>query len=270
MTKNRERLMEESSKIIVYGLEFQEALKAAMAVAGREPYDVIQLRTGTDGLLRVCARDAERELIVAIDVNTEMLDVVADRDEVIEISMSDARQLAAQKVKQEKGEDPPMVGLIIRESSIRRTDESGLGLGIRKSEVRRAAFPGEPTAAGDIPAMLWAAAESESGGLHTMSAEQGKKLAAAAGALDTRLEFQPLAATEELDSRVLITSMDGRLVAFAAHRKEQPAEQDQEKPSSDVQALDGMEISTSSPSFADHLEDVGLRVVRANPRGGAV
>lgn len=258
---------EQTSKIVVYGLEFQNALKACLAVSGnKEPFDVVQLRTA-DGILRVCARDGAADLIVAVDVNVEMLDVVADRDEVIEVSKSDARALSAMKVKKTEEEDEPMIGLIVRENSIVRTDESGLGLGIRQARVRRATWPGEDTALGDVTEMLETAASSEHAGVCSLTTHQIKRFGQVAGALNSSLQFQPLAASGEFASRTLVTSLDGMMLGFAAtpHADNATGNGETDHTSNapeGVDPLDGWEVT---PAFDDRDN---VRVLRATPPRG--
>lgn len=240
-----------TSKIIVFGLEFQAALKAAMAVAAnKEPFDVIQLRINpAGGDLMVCARDPQHDLIVSITVGTTMVDVVADRDEVIEISKPDARVLAAMKVKQFDEEEDPLVGLIIAEDRITRTDETGFGLGIRQARVRRATWAGEPPALGDVEGMLARAADSLPGESGALTPTQWKKLAAVATATEVSLLTYPLEASDG-DSRVLITG--DRVAAYASSAASTPRT---EEPSPTTPAL-------------DDVTDLSTRRVSARPPKG--
>lgn len=239
-----------TSKIIVFGLEFQAALKAAMAVAAnKEPFDVIQLRINPGGDLMVCARDPQHDLIVSITVGTTMVDVVADRDEVIEISKPDARALAAMKVKQIDEEEDPLVGLIIAEDRITRTDETGFGLGIRQARVRRATWAGEPPALGDVEGMLARAADSLPGESGALTPTQWKKLAAVATATEVSLLTYPLEASEG-DSRVLVTG--DRVAAFASSAASTPRTG---------------QLEPTTPAF-DDVTDLSTRRVSARPPKG--
>lgn len=233
-----------TSKIVVYGLEFQAALAAALAVATtKEPWDVVQLRmSATGGDLLVCARDPLRDMVLAVAVGTEVVDVFAGRDEVVEISRADARTLAAKKVRKDDDEDDPLVGLIIGEHQITSTDETGFGLGIRQVRVRRLDTTGGSTLLGDVENFLSVAANTDGAEQVVLSPAQWKKISAVAVTTGAELAAQPLEPTKDLPSRVLLT---GESVAlFAGFRP--AAEQAEGEPS--PEQLEGLSFERMPPS----------------------
>lgn len=212
-----------SSKVIVYGVELQAALKAALAVAPNSDYDVVQLRVqASGGNLLVCARDPKNNLMVGITVGTTMVDIVHDRDEVIEISKASVVQILAKKVKADGDEEDPLVGLIIAEDKVTCTDETGFDLGIRLTRVRRVWFDGGNPYLGDVEAMLARAADSLPDEAAYLSPIQWKKIAAVANATGTDLAVHPLENPNGGMSRVLITG--DRVAGYASHmpRAEEP------------------------------------------------
>lgn len=261
----------QTSKIVAYGLELQTALAAALAVApAKGPHDVVQLRmSSTSGDLLVCARDPLQDLVLAVTVGTEMVDVVAERDEVVEISKADARTVAAKKVRKDDDEDDPLVGLIIGEDKITVTDETGFGLGIRQVRVRRITAPGSSPVLGDVETMLSTAAGADGAEQVMLSPGQWKKIAAVAVATGARLSARPLEPTKDLPSRFLLTSECAAM--FAGYRPKVAA-------SAETPA-DG--AATEPLSFEDAAQQVvneklrgtgtsaTVTVIRANPPRGS-
>lgn len=141
----------DTSKIVVFALEFQAALKAALAVAPKtDPNDLIQFRIVRDELV-ISAR-TQWELI-SIEVSTQYVDMNYERDSVFEITRNEAVALSSMRMKKEEEDDDPMVGLIVQEKSIIRTDESGFGLGLRSVKVKRHGNHYE-AALGNVPRVL--------------------------------------------------------------------------------------------------------------------
>lgn len=288
--------MPTTSKIITHGIELQNALHAALRIAANKtPHDVLQLRISeSTGELQIFARDASLDLAMGFTVTTTLVDIIGDRDEVIEITKSDARALAAMKVKRDDAEDEPLVGLIIGENAITRTDETGLGLGIRRATVRRTTWPGETLALGNVEEMLRTAADSLPGETTEFTPAQLKKLGAASACLDTGFKVQPLETTEGFTSRALIVG--DLAIGFAALPKkdtpapeEAPAEgnnperslsfeefDEDEDPYDGSYDADDLEATDLTPHIeamrkaagdaAEHVK--GLRIVRADPPKG--
>ncbi|AHI21584.1 hypothetical protein B843_00940 [Corynebacterium vitaeruminis DSM 20294] len=140
------RSMPQTSKIIVYQEEFVHALKAAGKVSKNEsPYDVVQIRWDAEAeTLQVCAVNAKATFVAYMSV--EMGDVL-DRDQVFEIEKRRIAGIAAMRFPKAKDEEP-LLGLIVAESWIEITDESGLGIGVHKLRIPRSseiALPGDPS-----------------------------------------------------------------------------------------------------------------------------
>lgn len=220
-----------SSKVIVYGLELQAALKAVLAVAPNADYDLVQLRVqATGGNLLVGARDPKNNLVVGITVGTTMVDIVHDRDEVLEISKASVVQILGKKVKADDDEEDPLVGLIITDDRVTCTDETGLDLGLRLTRVRRLHYDSGPWL-GDVEAMLAAASDSLPGESSALSPVQWKKVAAVANAVGLDLEVRPLQPSDAGMHRSLIVG--DRVAVYAAHS---PRRDDEDAPEQ-VEAL---------------------------------
>lgn len=204
-----------SSKVIVFGLEFQAALKAAHAVAPNTDYDVIQIRVlASGGNILVGARDPKHNMVMAVTVGTTMVDVVTDQDEVVEISKASAHQLMGMKVKPGDEEEDPLIGLTITQDRLSCTDETGMDLGLRLSRVRRLHFDDGPWL-GNIEAMLARAGDSLPGETAQLSGLQWKKLSAVANAVGVDLELRPLQASDSGLSRALVVG--DRVAGYLAH-----------------------------------------------------
>lgn len=198
----------ETSKIVVDAIEFQRALTAAIAVAGGDPLDLVQFRIVGDELV-VAARSYNEA--IAIEVTTNYLDVDYDRDTFFEITTGEARALNAMKMKKEDPDDELALGLLVHEIYISRTDESGLGLGLRTVKVRRHGNPYE-SVLGDVPHQLAAAARLAPTSVPPkMDGAQWTLLGRVAKALDTRLTVW---STSEPDSATVRTHVAGDGVAM--------------------------------------------------------
>lgn len=264
-------MSEPSSKIVVFGLELQQALKAAIAITPtKPPHDVLQFRfSARGGDMLVCGRDPLANMAVTVSVGTTMDDLIPDRDEVVEITRASALMLLSKKVIKEDPEDEPMVGLIITGEKITSTDESGLGLGIRQVRVRRAVDPDGGTAVGNIEKLMATASESLPGETASLTPKQWKHLSAIAAAVGVDVEVRPLEAAPSGLTRVLIVG--DRLAIYAAHLPEgQPAQ----STTSDEEADDPLDlffgdseaIKEAAATALGNLDNV--RVLRANPPKG--
>ncbi|MEY8577232.1 hypothetical protein AALI21_02850 [Corynebacteriaceae bacterium 6-324] len=141
----------DTSKIVVDALEFQDGLKAVLAVAPKaEPNDLVQFRIVSDSLI-ICAR-TQWELI-AVEISTHYVDMNYERDEAFEITRNEAVALSSMRMKKDDEEDDPRLGLLVHEKYVLRTDETGLGLGLRSVKVKRHGNHYE-TALGNIPRVL--------------------------------------------------------------------------------------------------------------------
>lgn len=210
----------ETSKVIVFGQEFQAALKAAHAVAPNSDYDMVQLRVqASGGNLLVCARDPKNNMIVRITVGTTMVDIVHDRDEVIEISKASAHQIQGMKVKAGEDEEDPLLGLIIAGDRVSITDETGFDLGLRLTRVRRLMFD-DGAWLGDVEAMLARAADSLPGECAHLSPAQWKKVAAVATATGVDLQVRPLHSSGAGMSRAMV--LGDRVAGYVSHLPLQP------------------------------------------------
>lgn len=252
-----------SSKIIVYGLELQAALKAVLAVAPNTDYDLVQFRVqAAGGNLLVGARDPKNNLVVGITVGTTMVDIVHGHDEVIEISKASAVQILAKKVKADDDQEDPLVGLIITDDRVTCTDETGLDLGLRLTRVRRLHFDGGPWL-GDIEDMLAAASDSLPGESSALSPTQWKKVAAVANAVGLDLEVCPLQPSDTGMYRSLIVG--DRVAGYAAHSPRR----DDDTP----EPVGAVSVGTFQEALDAALVDTGVKatvnVVSANPPRGS-
>lgn len=148
----------ETSKIIVFGVPFMKALKAALAVAPRkEPRDLVQFRIVGEELF-ISARTMWE--VITVEVPTRYVDANYERDEWFEITRAEAQTLSAMRIKATDDEDDPQIGLTIHEDYILRTDETGLGLGLRSVKVKRNQ-PIWESQLGNIPQHMQKAREQE-------------------------------------------------------------------------------------------------------------
>lgn len=155
--------MTKTSKAVVYHDDFKAALEAAIKVASDKDYEAVQLRF-VDEMLLICAINTKATFVA--EVATEFCDIIAPRDEILELSKKEATALLKFPIKAPKdSEDMAKSGLLISESYVQLTDETGLGVGIRHLRVRRETQPGLP---GNPPRAVEAAkqaADAEPGAL---------------------------------------------------------------------------------------------------------
>lgn len=196
-----------TSKIVVYQEEFVSMLKAAGKVAkNSDPYDVIQVRWETDAeLLHVCAVNDKATFVGTMSV--EMGDVL-DRDRIFEIEKSRIAGIAAIRFPKEQGE-MPLLGLIIAESWLEITDESGLGIGVHKLRLPRSfgnAITGDPR---ETIKSAVVKARNENWGVVRPYPEQLQAITAVAKEAGGRVRLQQLqipAGAQVNPNRVLATS----------------------------------------------------------------
>lgn len=215
------------SKIVVDAAEFTAAMRAAIAVApskADDPHSVIQLRTYQD-VLYVCA--VREGVTLSVAVSTTMSDIINDRDETVEITRAEARVLSAMKMNKEDPDDDPRVGLLIGEHSVRRTDESGLGLGIRQVRVCRIlpeCLGPLPVSFDDLMSRRQELSVAECGEVTPeLTAQQWSLMGRVALALDEDMVMMPLPPTPQHSTRVLLVS--DRVCMSVIRGREQSTEQ---------------------------------------------
>ncbi|GEM_PF-6509298 len=247
----------ETSKIVVDAVEFQRAMAAAIAVAGKEPLDLVQFRIVADELV-VSARSHTEA--IAVEVSTSYLDVDYDRDGHFEITKAEARALNAMRMKKEDPDEELSLGLLVHEAYVQRTDESGLGLGLRAVKVRRNGNPYE-SVLGDVPHSLAAAArEPATSAQPKMDGSQWSLVGKVAKELDVRLMVW---SNSEPGSDTVRTNVAGAGVAMLVLCSDLGREEDNERSS------EPPESATISLNFEDVAKsDAVPKVVTAKPPKG--
>lgn len=124
------------------------ALKAAKTIAGKDPYDVIQLRPHGEGGLAVCAVNDTTTFVASID--TRIYRMGSEEDEVIEFpkSVLPAFIMATSGIAKDSDIEL-LTGLHVAENQVTITDETGIGLDIALVKVKRHQEPaniGDPRA----------------------------------------------------------------------------------------------------------------------------
>ncbi|QGU03120.1 hypothetical protein CKALI_11380 [Corynebacterium kalinowskii] len=127
------------STVIVYALEFIQALRAMIAIADPKltQFSVIQLRL-TDSGLFVTAANLQH--MGAVEVSIELCDLQNDEDDVVTISLREAKEIVkvcAPVVTAHDADEPQLLGMMIASEWIELSDESGLGLGLKRLRVNR-------------------------------------------------------------------------------------------------------------------------------------
>lgn len=115
--------------------QFKAALNAALAVASSEPFDVVRLYPQLE-LCRLGIAAASPKSIFISYLDLELMKESAFEVEVVEVSVQDAKALKALPIRA-LDDETPMVGITFYDDKVELTDETGLGLGIRKISVRR-------------------------------------------------------------------------------------------------------------------------------------
>lgn len=236
------------SKVIVDAWPFAKAMAAAIAVApGRkDALDLVQFRV-SQGTLYVCARSQREAVRVAIPTHYEDM---LDRDAAFEISRNEAATLAAMKMaKPEDEEDIPRLGLLVGDRFIQRTDESGIGLGLRTVKVRRSDECYQPYL-GDIPAALAKVLDkSRTPATIQMSPAQSALVAKVSKAVDRPLRAWCVSEETKPIVQTLLSDEDSEIVLSILFTKE------------------GAENEPDVQSEPLPLEPTA-KVVDANPPGG--
>ena len=114
---------------------FKEALNAALAVSGSDPFDMIRLYPQLE-LSRLGVAAASPQSVLVAFVDLDFMKETSHEVDVAEISVQDAKALKALPIRA-LDDEAPMAGIAFYEDKIELTDETGLGLGIRKISVRR-------------------------------------------------------------------------------------------------------------------------------------
>ncbi|WP_313546457.1 hypothetical protein [Corynebacterium sp.] len=245
-----------TSKIIVDAYPFARALKAAIAVAPRKmPRDLVQFRIEGSSLF-IGANSGWEVFCAELPANSLALD--EERDSVFEITRSEAIAMAAMKMTHEDSEDIPQLGMEIHKTFVQRTDESGLGLGLRSVKVKR---HGELYQAelGNIPySTSLAQGQKPTKRKPQMFARQWATVSSVAKALDADVQVWSTSAIDADVVRNVLTIGDAHMVVLTStHDAEESGEQPQQK---------------SQLSFEDEegndAEEAGTAKVAANPPKG--
>lgn len=115
--------------------QFKAALNAALAVTAAEPFDVVRLYPQPE-LCRLGIAAANLHSVFISWIDLEMMTDRTRDVEVAEISAQEAKALKALPIRA-VDDEVPMAGIHIMDDRVELTDETGLGLGIRKVSVRR-------------------------------------------------------------------------------------------------------------------------------------
>lgn len=266
--------MMQQSKIICYHDELQAALNAALKVADKKLFGSIQFRPiPEDEVLQISALNSTSTFMATVP--TEMCDVVEGRDEIFECLLSEASVMARFPIKMPKGSDGevPKAGLLVAESWIQITDETGLGIGIRHTRVRRNSeveLPGTPSRTIEEAV---AAEEDTSGMLYPAQTALVGKVAEIMG---QKHRIRCVEAPGGVLSRVLLTgTMYGLTVTEGREQSsedsasvpdDQPLSFDDAAPQDYDVPLPGIEDSPSA--YFSSVLSTGLRIVQAKPAGG--
>ena len=265
--------MPKTSKIIVDREELIPVLKAAAKVAeNKPPHDVVQIRFDQDTeAVQVCAVNGKATFVAYLE--PEMADVL-ERDQIFEIEKSRIAGITAMRFPK-AGEEIPRVGLIIAESWLEITDESGLGLGVHKLRLPRSqevALEGKPARTIERAAAM---AEIE---IPKPFPEQLRLLTAVASAAGGRPSLRPVASPPgaEADPHRIIASTASWAMTISAHAT--AANEDSDSGGDRPMAVDA---GSYAIGFDDIYEDddqddedepheqAGPRIVEATPPDGA-
>lgn len=265
------------SKIVVFGLPFMKALKAVLAVAPRkEPRDLVQFRIVGQELF-ISARSLWE--VITVEVPTKYIDIDYERDEWFEISRGEAQALSAMRMKAHDKEEEPMIGLQIHEDYVLRTDESGLGLGLRSVKVKRHQ-PIWESQLGNIPGHMQAARYQEpTVTWPILTPEQWALSGRVAAAMQDQLTIwsptpghhgviQNLLTSEAVTMSMMCSQMDGKMPDDA--ESSAPDQDFVDEPLFDVEEDQGEDAEESAEVEAEEPAPTrtSVHVVRANPPGG--
>lgn len=279
----------ETSKIVVFGVPFMKALKAALAVAPRkEPRDLVQFRIVGEELY-ISARTMWE--VITVEVPTRYVDANYERDEWFEITRAEAQTLSAMRIKATDDEDDPQIGLTIHEDYILRTDETGLGLGLRSVKVKRHQ-PIWESQLGNIPQHMQKAREQEP--MLTwpiLSPEQWSLVGRVSAAMQEQLTIwspsaehhgvtQNVLTSEAVTMSIMCSKMGGERSDNPDDSESKPdfvdvplfgvgeeTTKDSEQSSVDDAELEETETAEKSEDEA-RTSSPGLHIVKASPPGG--
>lgn len=110
------------------------AVTAALAVAGRDPYDILRFYPHPEDMMLGVAA-ASPVATVAVEVPLEFSTDWTAHVGPFDVAKQEAKALTALPIKAEDDE-LPMCGLRLEDSKIVLTDETGLGMNIRAISVR--------------------------------------------------------------------------------------------------------------------------------------
>ncbi|CAB0490412.1 hypothetical protein [Corynebacterium diphtheriae] len=113
-------------------------LKAAKAIAGKSPYDVVQMRVSPDrDYLYICAVNAEATLVAKVELL--VANISSEEDEIITIDKAKipALILATAETGKKSEDSRPMAGICIRGKEVDFTDENGAGRGVDLTTIHR-------------------------------------------------------------------------------------------------------------------------------------
>lgn len=234
--------MPQIAKVIAYHSDLVGALRAAIVVAGKDPYDAIRLVIDPAAeIMQVCAVDKNATFVA--EVRLELAVDVIEEHRRVELSIAEAKRLASHKIKTEG--EAAKSGLAIGEKRIRLTDETGIGMALRGVDVLRLS---QPTLTGDMAKTIRDAHNALPGDSTTISADQAALIGSVANALGRSI--RRIHHLEEPPTRKLVAG-HGWALTTTGRENEPPV--DDEAP------------DDPDPSF----EDVTLQVVTANPPKGA-
>lgn len=250
-------VMSPQSKVIAYHSELQAALQAALKVADKNLFGSIQFRPLPDqGVLQISALNNTSTFVATVPL--EMCDVVDQRDEIFECPLSEASVLAKFPIKVPPGsDDVAKSGLIIAESWVQITDETGLGIGIRHSRVRRNSeveLPGMP--ARTIESAMSADSDID-GVLFPAQLDLAGKVGSIMG---QRARLRCIEAPEGVFSRALLAGATYGLTITEGREQEKESEVPDDQPLSFADALEAANGVISSNQV--------LRMVKAKPSRG--
>lgn len=249
--------MSPQSKIICYHDELQSALQAALKVADKNLFGLIQFRPiPEDQVVQISALNPTSTFVATVP--TEMCDIVDRRDEVFECLLSEASVMAKFPIKTPPGSDGEVAkaGLIIAESWIQITDETGLGIGIRHTRVRRNSEVDLP---GSHIRTLETAADTPEDSASVMYPAQLDLAGKVAHIMGQKARLRCIEAPDGVLSRVLLTGTTYGLTLTEGKPQEKDVSDDQPISFADAIGADAEGVVSSSEV---------LRLVGAKPVGG--
>lgn len=261
------------SKVVCEAIPFAQALRAALVVGDKkEPRDLVQFRL-VDGDLVIAA--GTHSDVVSMVVPTTFISADEERDGCFEVTRAEAVALSAMKMKKDPEDHTPLLGLSIDKSTVLRTDESGLGLGVRMVRVRRHGELYE-SVLGNIPGVVTRAINATpSERLPEMLPYQWGLVSKVSAALDTRLSvFTPSVPGADVVRNIASAYGVGMVMLTPVLDEEDIDDDGTSSPEKLEPALNFDDPLEQSSGTADDSEVVsadkkpGLRVVAARPPEG--